>query len=323
MEERPADSTAQYKNSSSLNSVTKIAGAVGCPSNRLEAGFAKICENCPGRGLCQTLNKLDLDSEEHLKIRMNAIRHKILVMAGKGGVGKSSIACQLAIGIAKRGQKVGVLDVDICGPSIPKLLKVEKGEVVNSQWGWMPVKSPFHDIVVMSIGFLIQGDSAPVIWRGPRKTNLIKRFLKDTLWGRLDYLIVDTPPGTSDEHISTIATLLHANPDGAIIVTTPQEVSTITVKKEINFCTKMKLPVLGIIENMSGFVCPCCKEEIEIFKSGGGEMLAREYELPFLGKVPLDIGISTASERGESVFDWKDSPSTQALLQIVNRIITL
>ncbi|KAL6073905.1 Cytosolic Fe-S cluster assembly factor NUBP1, variant 2 [Balamuthia mandrillaris] len=230
----------------------------GCPSDTGEIGRASVCEGCPGRALCLSQGQADPEQEK-LDLRMKAIAHKILVLSGKGGVGKSSVAANLAVALSRKGKKVALLDVDICGPSIPKLMNVEGAQVIASDYGWIPPKDPVHNIPVMSVQFLLGHPDAPVVWRGPRKTSMIKRFLKDTFWGRLDYLIVDTPPGTSDEHLSTITALKNAKPDGAVIVTTPQKVSLVTINKELSFCKKLKLPVLGLIENMSGFVCPCCE----------------------------------------------------------------
>ena len=185
--------------------------------------------------------------------------------------------------------QVGLLDLDICGPSVPRMLGLEKQEVHQSNEGWSPVY--FTDnLAVMSIGFMLSNKDDPIIWRGPRKNGLIKQFLTDVLWEDLDYLIIDTPPGTSDEHISIIQYLKKANLLGAIIVTTPQEVSLIDVRKEINFCKKTKTNVLGVIENMSGFVCPGCKCESQIFPpvTGGAEKMCKDMNVPLIAQVPLE-----------------------------------
>lgn len=197
----------------------------------------------------------------------------------------------MSLGLAQRqNSRVGILDLDICGPSIGRMLNIEDQKIVNEEWGWIPATSKAHpNLVAMSIGLISQDKSTPVIWRGPRKTNIILRFLRDTFWGKLDGLIIDTPPGTSDEHLSVVSILKHSNPDGVVIVTTPQEVANDTLKKEINFCKKMDLKIIGIIENMSGFVCPCCQEVTELFhKSDLVEQCAKENNLKLLGKIPLD-----------------------------------
>lgn len=197
------------------------------------------------------------ESQKEFSQKLSSIKHKLLVLSGKGGVGKSTVATQIALQLAKKGYEVGLLDIDLCGPSIPKMLNLQNSEVHSSNDGWSPVYVN-DNLGVMSIGFLLNNQDDAIIWRGPRKTGLIKQFILDVDWGNLDFLIIDTPPGTSDEHIS-IAQFLNMNQDdGALIVTTPQEVSLIDVKKEVNFCQKSKINVVGVIENMSYFECPNC-----------------------------------------------------------------
>lgn len=189
---------------------------------------------------------------------MANVAHKILVLSGKGGVGKSSFSACLARGLATNDQlQVGLLDIDICGPSIPKLMGLEREQVHQSGSGWSPVYTD-DNLGVMSVGFLLASADDAVIWRGPKKNGLIKQFLRDVDWGTLDYLIVDTPPGTSDEHLSIVQYLSSCHLDGAVVITTPQEVSLMDVRKEINFCRKVNLPIIGVVENMSVFVCPNC-----------------------------------------------------------------
>lgn len=250
--------------------------------------------------------------------RMSSIRHKILVLSGKGGVGKSTVASQLALTLRSAGYKVGLLDVDLCGPSIPTILGLVGSSMVQSSGGWVPVYVGGDDrnpkMAVMSIGFLLEAKDAPVIWRGPKKTSLIRQFLEEVVWGDLDFLVIDTPPGTSDENISVCEQLSQHSPDGAVIVTTPQNVSTDDVRKEITFCKQVNLPILGIIENMSGFVCPCCGEQYNIFSKGGGEALAQQLALPFIGRIPLDPSISQSCDSGTSFVEaHKDSKSLDEL----------
>ncbi|SCU84201.1 LAFA_0D08746g1_1 [Lachancea sp. 'fantastica'] len=222
---------------------------------------------------------------------LSEVRHILLILSGKGGVGKSSVTTQLALALAGLGNKVGVLDIDLTGPSIPRMFGLEGHSIFQSNNGWMPV-SKYEEgngvLKVMSLGFLLNDRGNSVVWRGPKKTAMIKQFIKDVVWGELDYLLIDTPPGTSDEHISIAEELRWANPDGAIIVTTPQTVATADVKKEINFCRKVNFDILGIVENMSGFVCPHCAECTNIFSKGGGQKLSEELKIPFLGNVPID-----------------------------------
>jgi Mrp family chromosome partitioning ATPase len=240
---------------------------------------------------------------------LSRVKHIIVVLSGKGGVGKSTVACQLAMSLAHNepGSKVGILDVDICGPSVPKICGVETKSVVQADDGkWEPVQL-FDDegatksLKVMSIAYLLPSANDAVVWRGPRKDAMIKQFINDVDWGALDYLIVDTPPGTSDEHLTLCELINQWSPTGAVIVTTPQQVSTDDVEKELSFCHKLKLRCLGIVENMSGFVCPNCAECTNIFSKGGGERLAKKYETPFLGSIPIDPALSLAQDKGQCV----------------------
>jgi Mrp family chromosome partitioning ATPase len=238
----------------------------------------------------------DADLERQaLARRMEQIGHKILVLSGKGGVGKSTVAVNLALSLAQAGKRVGLLDVDIHGPSIPALLGLGQPSIRSRGDVMSPVEYS-GGLKVMSIGFLLSGADQAVIWRGPLKMRLIKEFLKDVDWGELDYLVIDSPPGTGDEPLSVCQLIPDA--DGAIVVTTPQEVALADVRKSISFCEDVGMPVLGVIENMSGFVCPGCGKVTDIFKSGGGERMAREVGVPFLGSIPIDARIVQAGDAG-------------------------
>lgn len=229
---------------------------------------------------------------------LRRVKHIILVLSGKGGVGKSSVTTQTALTLVNKGYNVGVLDIDLTGPLAPRMFGVEDKQVLQLTQGWVPVTvhQGDHDqsgnkrgkLVLMSLGFLLGERGNSVVWKGPKKTAMIRQFFEDTVWGDLDYLLIDTPPGTSDEHITIAEILRYADADGAIIVTTPQQVAVADVKKELNFCTKVNFKVLGIVENMSGFICPHCAECTNIFSSGGGKSLAEETGLPYLGNVPID-----------------------------------
>ncbi|ORY87757.1 cytosolic Fe-S cluster assembly factor NBP35 [Protomyces lactucae-debilis] len=295
-----------------------------CPGTEsTEAGKADACEGCPNQQICATTPKGPDPDLPFIKERMSTVAHKLLVMSGKGGVGKSTLSSQIAWCLAfDEDAQVGLMDVDICGPSIPRIMGVLGESIHSSNDGWSPVYVT-DNLGVMSIGFMLPNADDAVIWRGPKKNGLIKQFLKDVDWGNLDYLVVDTPPGTSDEHLSVSQYLKESGVDGAIIVTTPQEVALLDVRKEIDFCRKAGIPVLGIVENMSGFVCPNCKGESQIFKAttGGGRALASELSIPFLGAVPLDPRLGKACDEGKNFLDeCADSPATDALISIVEKI---
>lgn len=253
------------------------------------------------------------------------MRHVILVLSGKGGVGKSTVAVQLALGLMHAGKRVGLLDVDLCGPSVPKMFGVEGSDVHQCSEGWLPVYVDKEQrLGVMSIGFLTEGRDDAIVWRGPKKNAMIKQFLSDVMWRDLDYLIIDTPPGTSDEHITVIENLKAYNPDGALLVTTPQGVSVGDVRRELTFCRKTGVPVLGIVENMSGFACPCCGEVTNVFSKGGGEALAKQAHVPFLGCIPLDPQLGEAMEEGKDFLElYKQSPTFGALNSVIQKLVVV
>lgn len=227
------------------------------PANA-NAGKAAGCAGCPNQKICASGEgkQAGVSTESaHIVDRMSLVKHIWLVLSGKGGVGKSTCAAQCAFTLASQGYQVGLLDVDICGPSIPRMLGLVGHEVHQSASGWSPVYVD-DNLGVMSIAFMLPGADDAVIWRGPRKNGLINQFLTDVVWNELDYLIIDTPPGTSDEHITIVQSLKASKIDGAIIVTTPQEISMADVRKEINFCKKTGIPILGVIENMAGLQIP-------------------------------------------------------------------
>ncbi len=249
--------------------------------------------------------------QERIERNIKNIKHQILVLSGKGGVGKSSIAVNLAVWFSMQGKKVGLLDIDIHGPSIPKLLNLEGKRLQGGEDKIQPI-SYSDTLKVISIGFLIQDEKAALIWRGPMKHNVIKQFISDVYWGDLDYLIIDCPPGTGDEPLSIIQLLGKA--DGAVVVTTPQQLAVADVKKCITFCKQLNLPVLGIIENMSGFVCPHCNKRTDIFGGNGGRQMARDFDVPFLGSVPIDSNMVPAADLGKPfIYFNNQSPTAQAL----------
>ena len=258
--------------------------------------------------------------QEAVKKRLDTIGQSILILSGKGGVGKSTVAVNLAVELAGKGKMVGLLDVDIHGPSIPGMCGLEGREVFARDKSIVPVA--FNgNLSVMSVGFLLGGTDDAVIWRGPMKYSVIRQFIADVDWGELDYLIIDSPPGTGDEPLS-VAQLIDGNA-GAVVVTTPQRVSINDVRRSITFCRKLNLAVHGIIENMSGFVCPRCAETIDIFDSGGGEALCREMGVPFLGRMPIDRTIVDSCDTGLPFMLAEDeSPAKSAFREITKRLIT-
>jgi Mrp family chromosome partitioning ATPase len=292
------------------------------PESKL-AGQGDACAGCPNQSICASTPKGPDPDIPLITARLSGIKHKILVLSGKGGVGKSTFTTMLGHAFANdEASMVGIMDTDICGPSIPKMMGVEAETIHVSNAGWSPVWVA-DNLGVMSVQFMLPSRDDAVIWRGPKKNGLIKQFLKDVEWGDLDYLLVDTPPGTSDEHLSVNSYLKESGVDGALVVTTPQEVSLLDVRKEIDFCRKAGIKVLGIVENMSGFVCPSCKHQNQIFKAttGGARKLAKETGIPFLGAVPLDPRIGMACDYGESFFDnFPDSPACTALQSVVRRV---
>lgn len=295
-----------------------------CPGTEsTEAGNASACQGCPNQKICASATPKGPDPDVAIIAeRLQNVKRKILVLSGKGGVGKSTVTSMLARGLSKISKctqnednessevNVGVLDIDLCGPSLPRIFGVEGEQVHQSGSGWSPVYVE-DNLSLMSAGFLLPTLDSAVIWRGPKKNGLIKQLLRDVDWGEgdLDYLIVDTPPGTGDEHLSITQYMREAKLDGAIIVTTPQEIALLDVRKQISFCRKVELPILGVIENMSSFVCPTCQFESKILPSstGGAEKLCQDTGLQLLGKIPLDPTIGQFCDEGQNLYDEKEN----------------
>lgn len=260
------------------------------------------------------------EEQRKIKARTSKIRHKIAVISGKGGVGKSTVTVNLAMAFAMHGyaHSVGILDADITGPCVPKIIGLHGQRVQAGPAGIFPAMGPLG-IKVLSMDFLLPSDETPVIWRGPLKMKAISQFLSDIVWGELDFLFIDLPPGTGDEPLSIMQLLPEM--DGVVIVTIPSEVSQIVVKKAVTFSRKLNIPVIGIIENMSGFVCPKCGAEINIFKAGGGKKIAKDLTVPFLGTIPIDPEICEASDKGVPfIVEHMNSPATKAFMKIVKKI---
>ena len=250
---------------------------------------------------------------------LGQIKNKILVMSGKGGVGKSTVAVNLALALAGRGHKVGLMDVDLHGPDVCRMLDL-KGELVAPEDpnALVPPLVYGPGLKVVSLEYMMKDRDDAIIWRGPMKIQAIRQFLADMDWGALDYLVVDAPPGTGDEPLSVAQTIPNVT---ALIVTTPQEVALADVRKSINFCKTVKMPVLGLVENMSGFVCPHCGKTAEIFGSGGGRRTAEDFELPFLGAVPLDPRVTAGGDAGAPFLSsGGDSPAAAAFAEVVAQV---
>lgn len=244
----------------------------------------------------------DQKAQQDLRLKENIsrIKNKIVVMSGKGGVGKTTVAVNLAYGLALKGYKTGILDVDIHGPNIAKMLGIEGKRLGSSHLGMEPIEV-IQNLKAISIALLIEDPDKPIIWRGPLKMQIIKQFLCDVNWGDLDYLIIDAPPGTGDEPLS--ACQLIPDITGVVIVTTPQDVAILDSRKSVQFAKELKLPIIGIIENMSGFLCPHCQKEIELFGIGGGEKAADNLEVPFLGRIPFETEVVRSGDSGHPFID--------------------
>ena len=296
----------------------------GRPDRRDESAAPGSCESCDTTSCAAKARRQDESEQEFaerqaLERRLCHIQRKLLVLSGKGGVGKSTVAANLAVSLAQAGKKIGLLDIDIHGPSIPKLLGLEGRQIVGAADGMVPVRMN-NNLAVMSIGFLVGGENTPVIWRGPMKYGAIRQFLKDVAWGELDYLVVDSPPGTGDEPLS-VAQLVGSGA-GAVIVTTPQDLAIADVRRCVSFCNAVSLPVVGIVENMSGLACPKCGERIDVFKKGGGKALADEMNVPYLGSVPLEPTIVVSADAGIPFADTHGQSSAgKAFADIVRKIL--
>ncbi|PLW47251.1 hypothetical protein PCANC_12398 [Puccinia coronata f. sp. avenae] len=323
------------------------------------AGSASSCAGCENQAICQSFSngvngeeqkKADLDDLIKINQRFRNVKHKILVLSGKGGVGKSTFTCGLGWAFSGDGDNTALLDIDITGPSLPMMLGLSPDvhRLHSTSAGWSPLYVS-ETLSVMSIGFMLPSTDSAVIWRGPKKNGMIKQFLKDVDWCSteedeeelirredttkeqvkedkeegIEYMIIDTPPGTTDEHLSIVSYLKQTGITGAIILTTPQEVAIQDVRRIISFCKKTNVEILGLVENMSGFICPNCNGTSEIFlpTTGGADRLCKDEGLELLGKIPLDPKIGKGSDQG---LDWlnshPDSLATKAYYEIVDKL---
>jgi len=268
---------------------------------------------------CSVADQQNLQDELDASIKnsLNKIKNKLIVMSGKGGVGKTSVSVNLSIALAGKGLKVGLMDVDLHGPDVPRMLGF-KGMLGMSKNQKLDPMSYSENLKAVSIESLTPDKDDAIIWRGPIKHSTIRQFIGEVEWGGLDYLIIDSPPGTGDEPLSVVQTIPDAK---AVIVTTPQEISLADVRKSISFCRRVNMEILGIVENMSSFTCPHCGEKLELFGYGGGERTAKEAGLKFLGRIPFDQNVVSCSDSGTSIQDkYKDSLVTKAFLSIADII---
>ncbi len=273
--------------------------------------------SCSAKRRNQGESDADFADRQKLEQRLCRIRHKIVVLSGKGGVGKSTVAVNLAVALMMDGWTVGLLDADIHGPSVPTMLGLEGRRVDGEPGELLPVD--VGGLKVMSLGFFLRNRDDAVIWRGPMKMGALKQFLKDVAWGDLDYLIVDLPPGTGDEPLS-ICQLL-GGVDGAVVVTTPQKVAAVDVRKSVSFCHELSVPVLGVVENMSGFVCPHCGQYTPVLRSGGGRGIAEDMAVPFLGAIPMDPQVAEAGDDGFAfIHHYAKTPTAGAMRDIVEQL---
>ncbi|MGB7992203.1 Mrp/NBP35 family ATP-binding protein [Methanoregula sp.] len=271
------------------------------------------CADCPSASRCS-------EAKPGLPPKANIdVKHVILVLSGKGGVGKSTVSVNLAYALSSHGYNVGLLDLDLHGPTIPKMLGIENNKLKSLGNKIEPVHVT-GSLSVISMALLLPDTSTPIIWRGPMKMAAIRQFLSEVNWGSLDYLVVDLPPGTGDEALSIIQ--IAPNVRGAVVVTTPQDVATLDSKKAIKFVENLNIPVLGVIENMSGLICPHCGEEIDLFGKGGGKKIAEEFSVPFLGAIPLDIDMRKAGDEGRPfIVSRADSPTWASVNKIMESLI--
>ena len=262
----------------------------------------------------------NLEQEKRLKDNMANIRHKILVISGKGGVGKTTVAVNLAYGLALKGYQVGILDIDLHGPNVAKMLNIENEKLSGTDSGMIEPFKVLPNLKVISIALIIENPEMPIIWRGPLKSITIRQFLSDVVWGKLDYLIIDSPPGTGDEPLSTCQLIPRVS--GVIIVTTPQDVAILDSTKAVHFARELKVPVIGVVENMAGFICPYCKKEIDLFKIGGGEKSANDLDVPFLGRIPIEPEMVKAGDSGKPYIHFnKDTETAKTIKQIEEKIM--
>jgi len=285
--------------------VSKGCSKSGCASNQ--------------GGTCGSADARIAQQDMAIKSSLGKIKNKILVMSGKGGVGKSTVSVNLALGLAKRGFKVGLMDVDLHGPDICRMLNLsDKLQDRHIKDGKVPPMQFNDNLKVISLEYMMENRDDPIIWRGPLKIQAIRQFIADMDWGDLDYLVIDSPPGTGDEPLTVASTIKDAL---ALVVTTPQDVALADVRKSINFCKHVEMKILGVVENMSGFICPHCGKAVDIFKTGGGEKMAAEFGVPFLGRIPVDPKVVTGGDAGSPYLSSDaSSPAIEAFGVVLDKV---
>jgi ATP-binding protein involved in chromosome partitioning len=280
---------------------------------------AKKSQGCPSQGDGQDMAQKQQEQQAMIKDTLAKIKHKIFVLSGKGGVGKSSVSANLAASLSKKGYKTGLMDVDVHGPSIAHMLGLTELLDLTEDQKRLKPKQVNENLKVVSVQALMQDKDQAIIWRGPAKTGMIQQFVGNVEWGELDFLIIDAPPGTGDEPLTVVQTIPEAL---GVIVTTPQEVALSDIRKSISFCKTVKLKTLGIIENMAAFKCPHCSESIDLFKNGGGEKTAKAQGLDFLGSLPFDTKVVASGDNGVPImFEDTETEFTKAFETIVDNII--
>ena len=285
----------------------------------MSSSCGSSCGSSQQGGTCGSGDARLAQQDMAINKSLGRIKNKILVMSGKGGVGKSTVAVNLALSLAKRGHKVGLMDVDLHGPDVCRMLNLTGMLTApDDPNGLVPPLTYNDTLKVVSLEYMMKNRDEAIIWRGPLKIQAIRQFVSDMDWGELDYLVVDAPPGTGDEPLSVAQTIPGVQ---AIVVTTPQEVALADVRKSINFCKTVEMPIVGLVENMSGFVCPHCSETVDIFSKGGGERTAKEFDLAFLGAIPMDPHVVSGGDAGTPYLSTdEDSPAIKAFAGIVSAV---
>ena len=287
----------------------------------MEDVMSSCGESCDSgsQGSCNSADAKLAQQDIAINKSLGKIKNKILVMSGKGGVGKSTVAVNLALGLANHGYKVGLMDVDLHGPDICRMLNLKGNlEAPQNPNDLVPPLIYNDNVKVVSLEYMMPNRDDAIIWRGPLKIQAIRQFLADMAWGELDYLVVDAPPGTGDEPLTIAQTIPNVQ---AVVVTTPQSIALADVRKSINFCKAVEMPIVGVVENMSGFICPHCQETVDIFSSGGGEKTARDFDLPFLGRVPMDPRVVAAGDSGTPYLSSEeDTPAIKAFAGVIDAI---